>query len=304
MDSQLGIVALLAALLFALQRAGAGAQELEPRAYTNTPVGLNFLIAGYAYQDGDVATDPGLPLEDAKIHLHTAVLAYARAFSLLGASAKVDVIVPYTWLSGSALVRDVHEERVVDGFNDPRFRLSVNFYGAPAITVAELPDYQQDLLIGASFQFAPPLGQYDEERAVNIGTNRWAFKPEVGVSQPFGNWFAEASAGVWFFTDNDAFQGNHRRSQEPLAVYQLHAGYTFRPGLWVAGDYGYYVGGRTAVDGVENDDAQRNSRVGLALSLPLSGGWSTKLAWSKGTTVRVGGDFTTLSLTLQYRWFD
>ena len=157
---------------------------------------------------------------------------------------------------------------------------------------------------GASLRHHRAHQPVQSSRFINIGANRWAFKPELGVSQPFGNWFlCEASAGVWLFTDNDNFQGR-RRSQEPLAVYQLHAGYTFRPGLWLAGNYGYYVGGRTAVDGVENDDAQRNSRVGLVLSLPVSSSWSTKLAWSKGTVVRAGGDFRTLTLALQYRWFD
>lgn len=47
------------------------AQDLEPRAYANTPVGLNFLIAGYSYTRGDVATDPALPIKDANLSLNT-----------------------------------------------------------------------------------------------------------------------------------------------------------------------------------------------------------------------------------------
>ena len=72
----------------------AEAQELEPRSYTNTPVGMNFLVGGYAYTEGDVVTDPSVPLSDAEVEVHTAVLAYARSFGLFGQSAKIDAIVP------------------------------------------------------------------------------------------------------------------------------------------------------------------------------------------------------------------
>jgi hypothetical protein len=33
-------------------------------------------------------------------------------------------------------------ERIVDGVADPRFRLSVNVYGAPALTLKEFRDYE------------------------------------------------------------------------------------------------------------------------------------------------------------------
>jgi len=34
-----------------------GAQALESRSYVNTPVGINFVLAGYGYTQGDVAVD-------------------------------------------------------------------------------------------------------------------------------------------------------------------------------------------------------------------------------------------------------
>src|SRR5687768_11551128 len=115
--------------------APAPAQELEPRAYVNTPVGLNFLLAGYAWTSGEVATDPALPLQDADLTLHTGVLAYARSLSFWGKSGKIDVAVPYSGLSGTVLVMGETVEREVKGFHDPRFRVSVNLYGAPALSL-------------------------------------------------------------------------------------------------------------------------------------------------------------------------
>ena len=105
---------------------------------------------------------------------------------LWGMSGKFDAIVPYTWLSGTADFRGEQVERIVNGFMDPRFRLSVNFYGAPALSLPEFRHYQQDLIVGASLQVSVPVGQYDETRIVNLGTNRWSFKPELGVSKALG----------------------------------------------------------------------------------------------------------------------
>ena len=61
-------------MVFLFLAAGARAQDLEPRSYANTPVGLNFLIAGYGYTEGTVAFDPSLPIADAKFHTNTAHL--------------------------------------------------------------------------------------------------------------------------------------------------------------------------------------------------------------------------------------
>ncbi len=57
----------LVALVLVTSTSSAAAQDLEPRAYSNTPIGLNFLIAGYAYTSGGVAIDPALPLKNADV---------------------------------------------------------------------------------------------------------------------------------------------------------------------------------------------------------------------------------------------
>lgn len=293
----------LAASLAVWMAAGAAqAQDLEPRSYANTPVGLNFLIAGYAYQQGDVATDADLPITDAKIHVHSTVLAYSRAFGLLGKSAKIDAIVPYSWVSGTASFQGQPQERIVDGFNDPRIRLSVNFYGAPALAMPEFLDYRQDLIIGASLQVVMPLGQYDESRLINIGNNRWAFKPELGISKALGPLILEVAPSLTIYTDNHDFFGGNTRKQDPIYAVQAHAIYRFGESLWGSLDGTYYGGGRTAIDGKENDDRLSNARLGVTLSLSVTRNYSVKLYASKSVATRIGGDFDLLGLALQYRW--
>jgi len=138
---------------------------------------------------------------------------------------------------------------------------------------------------------------------VNVGTNRWAFKPEVGLSHPSGRWFLELYAGTWLFTVNDDFFGGSRREQSPLLAVQGHFSYTFRPRLWLAGDATFYTGGRTTVDGVEKADLQRNTRLGLTLAVPVKRRSALKASWSRGVVTRVGGDFQTLALGYQVLWF-
>jgi Putative MetA-pathway of phenol degradation len=150
-----------------------------------------------------------------------------------------------------------------------------------------------------------PFGQYYADRLLNVGSNRWAFKPDLGISQPIGPWSLELSGGAWFFTDNPHSFGGTRLAQDPIGTTQAHVGYTFLPGLWLAADATYYAGGRTTVNGIRNDDRQESTRVGLTLSLPIAKGYALKLAWTDTVTARLSGSgFTTYMVTFQITWFD
>lgn len=295
---------LLWALLSALPAAvpDAKAQDLEPRAYANTPVGMNFLVAGYAYTAGDVLTDPTLPIENAKVTAHATVLAYARSFELLGQSGKVDVMLPWVWVDGQATIDGTVHDRSVSGLSDPRIRVSWNFVGAPALTLEEYRGWHQDTILGVSLAIFAPLGQYDDDRLLNIGTNRWAFRPEIGMSKAVGKFVGELSAAVSFYTDNDDFFGGHERSQDPLFSLQGHLLYTFPYGIWASFDSTFYGGGRSATDGVPAREDLQNVRVGATLALPLGRHYSLKLYGSTGAYTSSGSDFDLVGVAIQFRW--
>jgi hypothetical protein len=225
----------------------AHAQDIEPRAYSNAPVGVNFLIAGYAYTRGGLAFDSALPVANPELETSSAVLAYARVLDIWGMSGKLDALIPYTWLSGSADYLGEPLERVVDGIADPKIRLSVNLYGAPALTLKEFRDYEQDLIVGASLQVSVPWGQYHDSRLVNIGTNRWSIKPELGISKALGRWTLELSAAATLYTDNNDFYGGGQRSQDPIYSTQGHAIYSFHSGVWASVDATYFMGARASI---------------------------------------------------------
>jgi len=294
--------AALALLLGTLLAPAAHAQELEPRAYSNLPMGLNFLAAGYAHSKGGLSTDPSLPLTDAHLKIDTGVVAYVRGVDFWGNSGKVDVIAPYSHLSGTALVAGQPRERVVSGPGDPRFRLSVNFYGAPALTLAEYPAYKQDLVVGASVQVTAPWGQYDGSKAVNLGTNRWSIKPDIGFSKAFAPFTIDLTAGVTLFSRNDDYFGGQALDQAPLYSAQVNLSYDFGRGIWAALGATLYRGGRTTVDDAPKDNTLSNSRVGLTVAVPIDRYYAIKFNASSGISTRTGTNFDTVGLVLQYRW--
>ena len=278
------------------------AQSIEPRSYSNAPVGVNFLIAGYAYAQGGLSFDPALPIANAHLRTSSGVFAYARTLDLWGKSAKFDVIAPYSALSGSAEYVGQPVRRDVTGLNDPSFRVSVNFYGAPALSPSEFRDYEQQLLVGASLQVSAPWGQYDPRRLVNIGTNRWSFKPELGISYGLAPWTLELALAATLFTRNDDFNSGSVRTQDPLYSVQAHAIYTFRSGIWLSLDATYFAGGRSAIDDVAQNDFQQNWRAGATLAVPLDRRNSIKLYLSRGVSARTGNNFDLVGTAWQYRW--
>lgn len=278
------------------------AGEIEPRAYVNTPVGVNFMLLGYTHSDGGLSTPASSPIQNASLEMDTEVIAYARALDVMGHAAKIDVIVPYTHLAGDALVNGQMKEREINGLHDPRFRFSYLFYGAPAMSLNEFRSYQQDFIIGGSIQISAPVGQYDSGRLVNLGSNRWFIRPDIGISKAWGAFAAELSTGVYLFTHNDDFFGGQHQEQDPLYSSQFHLTYNFSNGLWFALSGNYDQGGRTKVNGVSNRDEQDNSRIGLTLAIPLNKNNSIKLYASNGLSTSTGGDYDLVGAVWQYRW--
>src|SRR5882762_3009462 len=203
------------------------AQEMEPRSYSAVPIGTNFIVMDYARSSGDISFDPSLPVTDLQAKINTYTLGLSHSFGVLGHVASVAIAVPYANANLTGNVEGAPGHAYRSGLGDTRFRLAVNLLGGPALTPEEFAQRSPATIVGVSVSVVAPTGQYVPSRLINVGSNRWSFKPEVGLSQPIGNWFVEGAAGVWLFTDNtDFFRG--RRSQDPLPVFQCHVGYNWR----------------------------------------------------------------------------
>ena len=278
------------------------AQELEPGLYQNAPVAMNVVAVGYAYSNGNVLVDASLPLEDVKAELHGVALGYVRTLNLMGLSAKLDAQAPVSWGSFEGEVTGEQRTRSLSGLADPRIRLAVNLLGASALSLPEFVKYRQRAILGASLQVVLPLGQYDPERLINLGANRWAFRPEIAVAQALRRWNFELAGGAWLFTENEEFFGGASRTQEPLYFVKGNVIYTFRRGLWLSLSAGHAEGGETKVDRVSRNDLQSNNRVAATLALPAGRATSLKLAYTNGLSTRLGADFDSFGASVQYTW--
>jgi len=298
--SRIARLAVLAIL--GMTNSSVNATDIEPRSYSNIPVGLNFLLAGYGYTKGNVTFAPTVPITNARLETHSAIYAYVRSLDIWGKSGKVDIIIPQAWISGQAEVFGQQRDREIAGFADPLFRFYVNLYGAPALSMKEFANYQQDTIIGVSLAVTAPGGQYDPDKLVNVGTNRWSIKPEIGLSKDWGPLTTEFAAGVYVFTDNDEpFQGN-TLEQDPLYNLQGHLIYSFGSGIWAAFDTNYYTGGRNTTDQIVADNLQQNWRVGGTLAFPINRHNSIKINGSTGVYSRTGSHYDIVGIAWQYRW--
>ena len=72
--------------------------------------------------------------------------------------------------------------------------------GAPSMTREEFQALRADPhpILGASIRVLAPTGDYNPDRLLNVGANRWAVKPELGYMIPLATkWLLELEAGVW-----------------------------------------------------------------------------------------------------------
>jgi hypothetical protein len=281
----------------------ASAQELTPRKYAPNPTGGNIVVLGYGRTTGEVLFDPSLPFDDVNAGINSSSLLYGRTFGFLGRSANAGLILPYVWGEIDGYVDGEYNQITRSGLGDLRAQMTVNLLGGPALSAREFASLRPDTTLGVSLLVAGPTGQYDPSKLINIGSNRWSFKPEVGVTRTWGPWYLELYGGVWVFGTNRNFYGGSVREQDPIGTFQAHVSYTFKPRLWLAADATFYTGGRTTLDGVVKADLQRNSRLGLTLALPVGRRSAVKVSFASGFTTRVGADFDTLAVAWQTVWF-
>lgn len=278
------------------------AQSLEPRSYTNLPVGMNFAIVGTAYSTGALHFDPSVPLEDASVDTGVFVLGYLRALDLFGKSGTFSVVASYMGIQGDALYLGERVEGENWGPGDPMFRLSINPWGAPALSRDEFQAWTQDVVVGLSLLVQPPWGDY-ESKVLTAGSNRWMFKPEIGLSKRAGPWQLELAFGTSFFTDNDDPFSGDNLSQDPIHALQVHVIRYLRAGRWLSVDATHYEGGEVDTDGVRSSGLQRSGRYGLTFSTPLGRqGDSVKFYASTGAYSRIGSDFDLVGIAWQRGW--
>jgi hypothetical protein len=279
------------------------AQELEPRSYTVIPSGFNMAMMAYTISHGDVVADATSPVQNLVLTSSIISAAYVRSFGLFGKLGKVQMLLPFTFLNGTAQLQGSDTSASRAGFADARLKIGLNLIGSPVMAAKDFQRFHEETVLGTSIVISIPTGLYLPAKLINIGSNRWGFKPEVGFSRRSGSFYFETYAGIWFFTPNHQFLKTELLEQAPLFSFQAHISHIFPMKNWIAINGGYADGGQATVNGSGLNNIQKNWRLGGTYSMPLNKHSSIRALVNTGVATRAGGDFTSFTLSYSYGWF-
>jgi hypothetical protein len=283
------------------------AQDLSPRAYLITAVNSNAVTLTASFYTGGINLGGTVPITGATGTYVVPIATLYHSLNFFGRSANINLALPYGVGNFSGDVLGKGRSAYRSGLLDFTMRFSVNLKGGPAMQAKEYAKWKQKMILGASLKVIAPTGQYSPTKLINWGINRWAFKPEFGYSQRWGNWILDGYAGVWFYTRNDAFFNKPLptpQTEEPIGSFEGHLSYDFsKQRMWASLDGNFWFGGVTALNGIRNPvTKQTASRIGGTFALPITKHQSLKFSYSDGTYVRFGGNYNNVAVAWQYSW--
>ncbi len=283
------------------------AQELEPRRWSHLPTGKNFAGGGYSYTEADIYFDPVLRIENVEMEMHTWAVKYIRTFELFQTSARIDFIQGYQEGRWNGLVDGVPRSIKRSGLSDSILRFAINLYGAPPLKGKEFAAYRAkvdvETIFGTALVVQLPTGDYMDDKLINLGTNRFTFRPQLGMVHNRGKWSMELTGAVWLYTDNNDFFNGNKREQDPLYTSQIHLVYTFHPGLWAAASAGYGYGGESTVSGVEKNDRRENLAWAFSFGYPITRQFGVKVVYlATRTQESIGQDTDSIGVGFAIFW--
>lgn len=283
------------------------AQELEPRRWSHLPIGQNYASLNYAHTKGDIAFDPVLGIEDAVVDLDTVLVGYVRSFELFGKSARIEVRQAWHHGQWSGLVNGVPTTIERDGLADTIGRFAVDLVGAPPLSGKAYGTYRAahpvETIVGAALVVQIPTGEHFDDKAINLGNNRFMIRPQLGVQHRRRNWTFEATGMAWIYTDNSSFFNGNRLTQDPLYTLDGTLIYTFKSGIWASASAGIGLGGQTAVNGVDNDDRREDVGWAIGAGFPISRSLGVRIGYTDFDRWKfVGNNSQTLSIGLSASW--
>lgn len=281
----------------------ARAQFTDAHSYDNTPVGINQLELAYTYVHANASLDTSLVIAGAKLNLNQGMIDYTRYFGWLHRLTWVEAGVPVAGLSGSITGTNINGSII--GAGDSSYQFGMLLKGGPALTVAQFESYKPTTTVGASLTITAPTGLYRPNKILNLGSDRWSFKPEIALSHPFGpeqKWQVDAYANAYFYTDNISYHGNQILRQQPLPGFEGHISYSFNDSLWASLDTRYSFRGTTFVKGVDQNNAQQNFILGSEMNLSINPRNSLLFEFAKALVHQNGPAVVGFAVKYDYTW--
>jgi hypothetical protein len=279
------------------------AQFTDAHTYDNTPVGVNQLETDYAFVHGNASLDPSLIVAGANLNVNEGTIGYTRYFDLFHRLAWVEAALPVGRLGGSVSGTSIQSS--IAGTGDSSYALGMLVKGGPALKGAQFDNYKPTTIVGVSVTFTAPTGLYNSDKILNLGSDRWSFKPEIALSHPFGagqKWQLDAYANGYLYTDNTSYRGREILRQQPLIGVEGHISYSFNDSLWISSDTRYAFRGDQVVDGVDQHNAQQNLIVGSEMKISMNSQHSLLFEFAKAAVHHNSPSVVGVAVKYDYTW--
>ena len=166
--------------------------------------------------------------------------------------------------------------RSSSGIGDLYLQGVVNLIGAPALSAEAFANYKQETVLSLLVGVTAPTGDYEGNRLLNLGMNRWNLRVGLPFMQTLGDWIPgeittlEILPSVWFYGDNDESLLGTTLTQDPMVTLEAHITRDITPEIFVSLDYFIQRVGKTFYDGVQDADAHTSDSLGLTLGYMLN----------------------------------
>lgn len=254
--------------------------------------------------------DPAhIVVPDADFDATLALVGYARTFALFDRSALAAIILPMGRISGDVTLGGRTFSQSASGFGDPMLEFDINLIGPPA--QENIPDvlrYEPGFSLDLLADLALPIGEYDNDQALNIGQNRWYGRVGLPMTLQLGAWVPgrrttlELLPAVWLFGDNDDYLGQ-RLETEPMFQLDAHLTRDFTEHLWGSLDGVWFNGGEASIDGV-NGESVDNFGLGFTLGYSLNDNINLTFGYKSTLNDSDPGDMQmdSFNLSLVFGW--
>ena len=289
--------------LFVLRDPQVSAQFTDPHNYDNTPVGTNQLEFAYAYAHSNASIDTSLIVTGAHLNLNSGSVSYTRYFGLAHRLVWAEASLPLAGLSGS--VDGTIIRGSVNGVGDSGYTVSALLKGGQAMSLEQFENYTPVTVLGLSLAVTAPTGSYNSNKLLNLGSDRWSFKPEFALSHPFGaehKWQVDAYANAEFFTDNTTYHGHEVLRQRPLPGFEGHLSYSFLNSLWASLDTRFCFRGDTVVNGVPQNNPQQSFVFGSEVNVSLNDSSGLVFVFAKALVHQNSPLYTGVAVKYSYSW--
>jgi len=196
------------------------------------------------------------------------------------------------------------------GYADPTVQLDINLFGTPRLkSNVDLFNYEPTWTVDAAVMLGVPMGEYDDDKLVNLGLNRWFTRIALPVKYHFGAFSPgymgsfEITPSVWMFEDNDDFLGQTLEN-DPILQLEAHLTQDFTPTVFGSIDLLYRKGFESTIGGVEAGEELDIGDLGYTLNVTTTDNLTIRASFSSNVFGDNDVENSVIRMQFVYRWHE